>query len=161
MSDCAYYCLWLGVLTGILACATGWYTSENSKLMDISEIFFSEEGGKLYWHRLSALLATTFGLLVALFAMSARAKDPDEGATWKLGAMILAAGIGYVGFTGGKLSHPSNHYKDLNSLVNEMINPPEDEAPAAVEPNEEATADDDDDSMEPETNDTETPTGDT
>ena len=51
----------------------------------------------------SALISTIFGLLLALFAMSARAKDPDEGATWKLGAIILAAGIGYVGMTGGKL----------------------------------------------------------
>ena len=163
MSDCAYYCLWLGVLTGILACVTGWYTNENSGLVDFKEIFFSEKGGKLYWHRLSALVTTTFGLLVALFAMSARAKDPDEGATWKLGAIILAAGIGYVGFTGGKLSHPSNHYKDLNFLWNEMIGGAEKEEPAAVEPGEEATPDaDSDDSMEPETSDTEnkTQTGD-
>ena len=95
--------------------------------------------------------------------MSARAKDPDEGATWKLGAIILAAGIGYVGFTGGKLSHPSNHYKDLNFLWNEMIGGAEKEEPAAVEPGEEATPDaDSDDSMEPETSDTEnkTQTGD-
>ena len=28
MSDCAYYCLWLGVLGSILACVTGWYNSE-------------------------------------------------------------------------------------------------------------------------------------
>ena len=163
MSDCAYYCLWLGVLTGILACVTGWYTNENSGLVDFSEVFFSEEGGKLYWHRLSALVTTTFGLLVALFAMSARAKDPDEGATWKLGAMILAAGIGYVGFTGGKLSHPSNHYNDLNELWNEMISGEEGEIPAAVESDEEAMSDaDSDDSMESESRDAEnkTQTGD-
>ena len=163
MSDCAYYCLWLGVLTGILACVSGWYTKENSGLVDFSEVLFSEKGGKLYWHRLSALVTTTFGLLVALFAMSARAKDPDEGATWKLGAMILAAGIGYVGFTGGKLSHSSNHYKDLNNLWNEMISGEEGEIPAAVESDEEAmTGADNDDSMEPETGDTEnnTQTGD-
>ena len=163
MSDCAYYCLWLGVLTGILACVTGWYTNENSELVDVSEIFLTEEGGELYWHRLSALVTTTFGLLVALFAMSARAKDPDEGATWKLGAIILAAGIGYVGFTGGKLSHPSNHYNDLNELWNEMISGEEGEIPAAVESDEEAMSDaDSDDSMESESRDAEnkTQTGD-
>ena len=163
MSDCAYYCLWLGVLTGILACVTGWYTNENNELVDVSEIFYTEEGGKLFWHRLSALITTTFGLLVALFAMSARAKDPDEGATWKLGAIILAAGIGYVGFTGGKLTHPSNHYNDLNELWNEMISGEEEETPAAVKSDEEPMTDaDSDDSMEPETSDTEnkTQTGD-
>ena len=76
---------------------------------------------KIFWHRASALISAIFGLLVALFAMSARAKDPDEGATWKLGAIILAGAIGYVGFTGGKLVYPSNHYKDLNSLWTEMV----------------------------------------
>ena len=144
MSDCAYYCLWLGVLTGILACVTGWYTDRNNVLVDFSEVFSNQEDSKLYWHRLSALITTTFGLLVALFAMSARAKDPDEGATWKFGAMILAAGIGYVGFTGGKLQYPSNHYKDLNALWTEMISgaEEEDDAPTAVESDEEAMSDD-------------------
>lgn len=68
--------------------------------------------------------------------MSARAKDPDEGATWKLGAIILAAGIGYVGMTGGKLQYPSNHYKDLNALFTEMIGANEQDEPGVIEPAE-------------------------
>ena len=31
MSDCAYYCLWLGVLGSILACVTGWYEQRDEQ----------------------------------------------------------------------------------------------------------------------------------
>ena len=163
MSDCAYYCLWLGVLTSILACVTGWYYSEmqgKGTVTEFMDIF--DQKHEAYWHRLSALISTIFGLLVALYAMSARAKDPDEGATWKLGAIILAAGIGYVGFTGGKLQYPSNHYKDLNALWTEMIGSIGEEEEPAVESDEEAMTDDAesdgsmdvDDSMEPDSSNT-------
>ena len=132
MSDCAYYCLWLGVLTAILACATGWYFSETKHtgtVVEFNDLFNQDH--KVFWHRTSAIACTVFGLLLALFAMSARSRDPDEGATWKLGAIILAAGIGYVGMTGGKLVYPSNHYKDLNSLWTEMVGGGEEAEPAA------------------------------
>lgn len=143
MSDCAYYCLWLGVLGSILACVSGWYESEMSKqtVFEFADIFEMEH--KVSWHRASALISTIFGLLVALFAMSARAKDPDEGATWKIGAIILAAGIGYVGMTGGKLSHGSNHYKELNELWTEAVGDIGGEAePAAEAPADDAASDD-------------------
>jgi len=60
----------------------------------------------------------------------------DEGATWKLGAIILAVGIGYVGMTGGKLQYPSNHYKDLNALWTEMIGANEQDELGVIEPAE-------------------------
>jgi len=143
MSDCAYYCLWLGVLTSILACVTGWFYSDMQNKGTVTEFMdIFEQDHEVYWHRLSALISTIFGLLVALYAMGARAKDPDEGATWKLGAIILAAGIGYVGFTGGKLQYPSNHYKDLNELWTEMISSFGDEDRPAVESGEDAMTDD-------------------
>ena len=134
MSDCAYYCLWLGVLGSILACVSGWYYSDmehKGTVTEFNDIFDATQ--KVYWHRLWALISTIFGLLVALFAMSARAKDPDEGATWKLGTIILAAGIGYVGMTGGKLQYGPSHYKDLNSLWTEMVGDLGGEAEPAAE----------------------------
>jgi uncharacterized membrane protein len=132
MSDCAYYCLWLGVLTSILACATGWYFSETKSTGSVAEFndLFNQDH-KVFWHRTSALVSTAFGLLLALFAMSARSRDPDEGAAWKLGAIVLAAGIGYVGMTGGKLVYPSNHYKDINSLWSDLMDAGEEAEPAA------------------------------
>ncbi len=137
MSDCAYYCLWLGVFGSIIACVTGWYLSEKTGDGTVTVVQdLLDQDHKVFWHRTSALISTIFGLLVALYAMSARAKDPDEGATWKLGAIILAAGIGYVGMTGGKLVYPSNHYNDLNALWTEMIGDIQEGAPDAVEPDD-------------------------
>jgi uncharacterized membrane protein len=142
MSDCAYYCLWLGVFTAILACVTGWYISETSGAGTVTEINdLLDQEQKVFWHRAGALVCTAFGLLLGLFAMSARSRDPDEGVAWKLGAIVLAAGIGYVGMTGGKLVYPSNHYKDLNSLWTEMIGGGEQAEPAAK--NDDATIKDD------------------
>ena len=36
---------------------------------------------------------------------------------WKLGAIVLACGIGFVGHEGGELSWGKNHYKDLDGFV--------------------------------------------
>lgn len=132
MSDCAYYCLWLGVLTATLACATGWYFSETKNTGTVVEFNdLLNQDHEVFWHRTSALVSTAFGLLLALFAMSARSRDPDEGGAWKLGAILLAAGIGYVGMTGGKMVYPSNHYKDINSLWTDMLGDAEEAEPAA------------------------------
>ena len=72
---------------------------------------------RLYMHRISGLIATIFAFVLALFAASARAKDPDDGMMWKLGAIVLACGIGFVGHEGGELSWGKNHYKDLDGFV--------------------------------------------
>jgi len=159
MSDCAYYCLWLGVLGSILACVSGWYESEMSKqtVFEFADIFKMDH--KVSWHRASALISTVFGLLLALFAMSARAKDPDEGATWKLGAIILAAGIGYVGMTGGKLTHGSNHYKELNELWTEAIGDIGGEAEPDAEGSAEEESSDEADMDKADDNETPAPTG--
>jgi hypothetical protein len=37
----------------------------------------------------------------------------------------LAAGIGWVGHTGGELTYGKDHYKDLNELVQSMMTPAE------------------------------------
>ena len=37
MSDCAYYCLWLGVIGSILACVTGWYFADTRGFKPVTE----------------------------------------------------------------------------------------------------------------------------
>lgn len=120
MSDCAYYCLWLGVLGAIAACVSGWWsvTASQGQVSQVADLWDLDQ--KVFWHRTSGIVATAFALVLALFAASARAKDPDDGVLWKLGLMVLAAGIGYVGFAGGKLTHGPNHYKYLNQLMGEV-----------------------------------------
>ena len=76
---------------------------------------------KLFWHRTSAIIVTVLGLLLCLFAASARNRDPDEGVAWKFGAIILAMGIAYVGHEGGELSWKESHYDELWEVVDEYI----------------------------------------
>jgi uncharacterized membrane protein len=144
MSDCAYYCLWLGVFGAILASVSGWYFSDmqgKGTVTDWAGLLDMKQ--PVSWHRASGLICSVFGLLLALFAMSARAKDPDEGVTWKLGAILLAAGIGYVGMTGGKMVYGAKHYKAIDSLVEEYITGPvEDEDAPKAEPNAESADED-------------------
>ncbi len=124
MSDCAYYCLWLGTIGAIVACASGWWFSpmENrGTVVEFSDLFNQEH--KVFWHRTGALIVTAVAFLLALFAAGARNRDPDDGILWKLGLIVLACGIGWVGHTGGELHYGEKHYKDLHGLYEEMIGP--------------------------------------
>ena len=126
MSDCAYYCLWLGTIGAVIACLTGWwfvldqfpkeYIASNDLINGLQDTT-----DKLFWHRSSALVVTAFAILLTLFAASARNRDPDDGVGWKLGAIILAAGIGYVGHEGGELTWKESHYDELWEVVDEYI----------------------------------------
>ena len=124
MSDCAYYCLWLGALTAIAATASGWWFSPMEKrgtVVVFADLFDMDQ--KVFWHRTGALIVTAAALLLAIFAAGARNRDPDDGMMWKLGLILLACGIGWVGHTGGELHYPSDHYKDLNALYQSIVDP--------------------------------------
>ncbi|MEL7497224.1 MAG: c-type cytochrome domain-containing protein [Planctomycetota bacterium] len=121
MSDCAYYCLWLGALGAIVASGTGWYWSwmENKGTVEVfADIFDSNQ--KVYWHRLGGLIITILSFILALFAASARSKDPDEGVMWKLGAILLAIGVAWVGHTGGELQYGSDHDKYIHAVWEDL-----------------------------------------
>ena len=123
MSDCAYYCLWLGTLGAIGACLTGWWFTLSEYPQEAITQFedLANQKHKVFWHRTSALVATAFALLLALFASSARNRDPDDGMGWKLGAILLAIGIGLVGHQGGELTWKASHYNDIKEVFNEYI----------------------------------------
>jgi uncharacterized membrane protein len=117
MSDCAYYCLWLGAIGAVVACASGWFYSEMSGYGTVNEVAdVLDQDNKMFWHRITGLGATVFAVILALFAASARNKDPDDGIVWKLAVMLLAAAIGFVGHKGGDLTYGEDHYKDLHKL---------------------------------------------
>jgi uncharacterized membrane protein len=123
MSDCAYYCLWLGTLGAIIASATGWWFAPMQNSGDavtaIGDLWNQQH--KVYWHRNSALIVTLIALLLALFAANSRSRDPDNGVLWKLGMVALAIGIGFVGYKGGELTWKTNHYRDLKGIINQYI----------------------------------------
>ncbi|MBX3417821.1 MAG: hypothetical protein KF851_09475 [Pirellulaceae bacterium] len=120
MSDTAYYCLWLGALTAIFASVVGWSQSINlGGPTDLTAL--TQPDTRHYWHRIAGVGVTIFALLLALYAARARSLDPDNGTLWKLGAIVLAVGVSYCGYEGGKITHKSGHYNYLNSVVNEIM----------------------------------------
>lgn len=122
MSDCAYYCLWLGALGAIFACASGWYFSWMEGYGTVDEVAdILDQDNKMFWHRITGLGATAFAIILALFAASARNRDPDDGILWKLGLILLAAAIGFVGHKGGELTHGEDHYKDVEALIQSFL----------------------------------------
>jgi len=146
MSDCAYYCLWLGTFGAIIACLTGWWfvldQHPSEYVNDIEGLQNMDH--KLFWHRTSGLAATLFALLLALFAASARNRDPDDGVAWKIGLILLAAGIGYVGHQGGKLTWKASHYDELYEVIDQFV-------PGLIpqdKPDDDATMDSEDGEME-------------
>ncbi|MDB4767043.1 hypothetical protein OAG71_05095, partial [bacterium] len=155
MSDCAYYCLWLGTLGAIVASVSGWYYSPMEHRGTVTSIAdLLDQTQPVYWHRLGGLISTVVALLLCLFAKGARGRNPDDGMMWKLGAILLAGAIGWVGHTGGELTYGKDHYKDLNELVDSVINPVENaEAPKAEDVDESEDADEADADQDDEAED--------
>jgi uncharacterized membrane protein len=140
MSDCAYYCLWLGTLGAIVACLSGWWFSPMEHRGDVTALAdLLDQEQPVFWHRTGGLIVTVFAFLLALFAAGARSRDPDDGIVWKLGLIVLACGIGWVGHTGGDLHYGDKHYQDLNIIYERIIGtgPGGIAPPKAVEPADE------------------------
>lgn len=125
MSDCSYYCLWLGTLGAIAACVTGWWFApmENPDWQVKSFDDLTNRDTKIFWHRSSGLIVTAAAFFVSLFAAGARNRDPDDGVLWKLGAILLAVGIGYVGYEGGELTwnRDGKHFRDLDEVFDKYV----------------------------------------
>lgn len=109
LADAAYYCLWLGAWTAILACVSGWS-------------FGVQEGynqwRRLDWdksidvHRWGGILVAVLAFLLALMASSARRRDPyGHGWLWKFGMILLACLTGWIAHHGGKMVHTGLHDK--------------------------------------------------
>lgn len=118
MSDCAYYCLWLGTFGAVLSCVTGWWFSPmegRGTVTAVQDLWNQQQ--PIFWHRTSALIMTFLAICLCFYARSARLRDPDDGFLWKLAALLLAAGIGFVGHNGGELTHGKSLYQDLYGLI--------------------------------------------
>lgn len=136
MSDCAYYCLWVGALGSIAACVTGWFYSpmeHQGDVVALADLWDTTQD--VFLHRTWALGCSVAALFLAMMAMNTRARNPDDGMLWKLGAICLAAAIGWVGHLGGELTYGKGHYKELNTVIESVV-------PAIKELTSDADADD-------------------
>jgi uncharacterized membrane protein len=133
MSDCAYYCLWLGTLGAIIACVSGWWYSpmeHRGTVVELNDLL--DQTHKVFWHRTGGLVVTIVAFLVCVIAKRTRDTDPDEGTFWKLGAILVAAAIGWVGHEGGELTYGKDHYKDLDAIIEMVVDPDKAGQPAAA-----------------------------
>ena len=122
MSDCAYYCLWLGTIGAVVASLTGWWFCDMENRDTVAALpDLLDQTHDVFWHRTTALVCTAFAILLCLFAAGARARDPDNGVMWKLGLMVLAVGICITGHKGGELTHGKDLYDDLNGIFETII----------------------------------------
>jgi uncharacterized membrane protein len=122
MSDCAYYCLWVGALGSIAACVTGWFYSpmeHQGDVLVLADLWDTTQD--VFLHRTWAIGSSVAALFLAMMAMGTRARDPDDGMMWKLGTIILAGVIGWVGHLGGELTYGKAHYKELNTVIESAI----------------------------------------
>lgn len=156
MSDCAYYCLWLGTIGAILACVSGWWYGplENHGVVTSFNDLTDMEN-QLFWHRSGGLAVTVFAFLLALFAAGARNRDPDDGFLWKLGLIVLAAAIGWVGHEGGKLTHGKKLYRDLFGVAEAVTGWDVDGNGVVDQWGDDSKDDDADDNMDPKKEDSE------
>ena len=127
MSDIAYACLWLGALGGLAASAVGWSYLSQEGYADLLDFNQNDYWSKTWvWHAWSGIVSSVVAFILALIAAGYRRSDPEGGAVWKLGCILLAALTGLVGHFGGKMQYGSDHYDELLKTVGIM----EEEKPA-------------------------------
>ena len=137
MSDCAYYCLWLGAIGAVFACVSGWFFSDMKGYGTVNELAdVLDQENSMFWHRITGIGATVFAVILALFAANSRNKDPDDGLMWKLALMLLACGIGFVGHKGGELTHGEEHYKDIYALYESLFHSNKDDGDRTIDDSE-------------------------
>ncbi len=113
LSDAAYYCLWLGALSAILACVSGWFFAIRGGMGADWQSFNWDKDIDV--HRWGGIVVAVLALFLAIIAMGSRRRDPyGTGAFWKLSLVLLAALTGYVAHHGGKMTH--------KGLEEELIN---------------------------------------
>jgi uncharacterized membrane protein len=108
LSDAAYYCLWLGAWSSILAGVSGWSFAIEKSYLDWNRSF--DMARDIDVHRWGGVLVTVLAFLLSLYASGSRRRDPyGSGALWKLSLIVLACLAGYVSYRGGHMTHVGLH----------------------------------------------------
>jgi uncharacterized membrane protein len=128
-SDFAFYCLWMGSITAIVASALGWSYAWNEGHNE--DPFLFDRQAELFWHRWTGVLLAILSFLVACWATIARRRNPDDGTLWKLCLIVLAGFTLYVGHAGGDLTHRRG-YRRIYELFG--LQAPANPAPATDAP---------------------------
>lgn len=113
-NEASFYCLALGTFGAIVACAFGWSLAFESLAFDKNDNIYDPEG-RMFWHRWSGISIAAIAFIVWIVAWRQRSEDyADGGGSWKLGLILLAGVVSFVGYQGGELVYGENHY--MNQL---------------------------------------------
>jgi uncharacterized membrane protein len=121
-NDIAYYCLWLGALSSILAVAFGWSFTWKDPLNSWDTVDrFTDTNNKYFLHGAGGVAVAVLALIVALMAMGSRRSDPDSGGSlWKICTLVLAGVVGWVGHEGGELVYKGKLYDPVWEFVDRL-----------------------------------------
>ena len=153
LSDAAYYCLWLGALTAILACVSGWFFAVDKNMPEWQRFDTSQS---IDLHRWGGILIAVLASILALIASSSRRRDPyGTGAGWKTGMLLLAVLTGFVAHHGGKMTHDGLHDKLFNKTIQlyENLTGDQEQVPSAATDTVETEQDESKDRSSTEKND--------
>ncbi len=122
MDKAAIYCLFLGSLGACVAAVSGWGFAEHEGWAAWTEEKFGEPK---YMHRWGGISVAALSLFVFCLAFFTRMNPDRSQLWWKLGVVLVAALVGFVGHLGGKLTHDDLYTEPLTRL-RELLSKPAD-----------------------------------
>ncbi|MBI1369229.1 MAG: hypothetical protein GC162_11325 [Planctomycetes bacterium] len=114
--DVAFYCLWIGVISAIVATAMGFSFAPQKGYGGITADMHAE----VFWHRWLGVSVTILALITAIAATRARnTADPARVERWHVGVILCAMLVGLVGHQGGSLVYGDDLYtRAFEKLMN-------------------------------------------
>jgi uncharacterized membrane protein len=121
MDKAAMYCLFLGSVGACVAAVSGWGFAEHEGWGAWSDEKFGEPK---YMHRWGGISVAALSILVFGLAFFTRMSPTRSQLWWKLGVVLVAALVGFVGHLGGKLTHDDLYTEPLLRLQ-ELLSKPD------------------------------------
>lgn len=113
----AMYCLVLGTLGSVAAAAAGWGFAvyQDWGAWDADPIWSDK-----WMHRWGGIALTGLGVVVTMIAFYSRRNLEGSQFVWKLGTLLLAAMVGFVGHQGGEIHYGDIYGKPLERLQTQI-----------------------------------------
>ncbi len=115
--DFAYFCLLIGAPFAVLSAVVGWSFANELGYPGWRVIPTSEEGQVIFNHRWAGTAVAFLSVpLVFIAWLACRRSDRRASYVWRVGLIVLAALIGWVGHEGGEMTHKGLYEKAFERL---------------------------------------------
>jgi uncharacterized membrane protein len=125
MDKAAMYCLFLGTVGACAAAVSGWGFAEHKNWPPLPD---ETLGSPQSMHRWGGIAVAGLGLIVFALAYITRLNPDRSQWMWKLGVVVVAGMVGFVGHLGGKLTHDDLYTKPLERLRTLLFESPQPDA---------------------------------